>query len=145
MELTIKCTRPLFWGWNFYGQLNVPAPNADFVALVGGGEHSLGLKADGSIVAWGWNRAGQCDVPTPNTGFVAIAAGSNHSLGIMGSSCDPCDMNCDGDVNALDIEPFLELLFGPNPDPCDTCTGDVNGDGNIDALDIEPFLNCLFP
>ena len=58
-------------------------------------------------------------------------------------TCDPCDMNCDGDVNALDIEPFLDLLFGSGA-PCNTCTGDVNGDGSIDALDIEPFLECLF-
>jgi hypothetical protein len=58
--------------------------------------------------------------------------------------CDPCDMNCDGAINAFDIEPFLDLLFGPGP-PCNTCTGDVNGDGVIDAFDIEPFLECLFP
>ena len=54
--------------------------------------------------------------------------------------CDPCDMNCDGDVNAFDIEPFLTLLFEA-PVPCDVCTGDVNGDGVIDAFDIEPFSN----
>ncbi len=60
--------------------------------------------------------------------------------------CDqPCDMDCDGAVNALDIEPFLDLLFGPKPKPCNTCTGDTNGDGMINALDIEPFLECLFP
>ena len=60
-------------------------------------------------------------------------------------------MNCDGEVNAFDIEPFLTLLFDPNVDPC--CgvrgqlgsTGDVNCDGRIDAFDIEPFLDCLFP
>ena len=59
--------------------------------------------------------------------------------------CDPCDMNCDGAVNAFDIEPFLDLMFSPMPMPCNTCTGDVNGDGNVDAFDIEPFLECLFP
>ncbi len=59
--------------------------------------------------------------------------------------CDACDMNCDETVNALDIEPFLDLLFDPNAQPCAACSGDVNGDGSIDALDIEPFLNCLFP
>jgi hypothetical protein len=44
--------------------------------------HSLGLKADGSIVAWGDNDAGQCNVPSPNTGFVAVAGGFEHSLGL---------------------------------------------------------------
>ena len=61
------------------------------------------------------------------------------------AACDPCDMDCDGDVNAFDIEPFLELLFDPNPKPCNACTGDTNGDGAVDAFDIEPFLECLFP
>ncbi len=59
-------------------------------------------------------------------------------------ACDPCDMNCDGRIDAFDIEPFLCYLFLPC-DPCQPCTGDVNGDGVIDAFDIEPFLECLFP
>ncbi len=58
--------------------------------------------------------------------------------------CDPCDMNCDAQVNAFDIEPSLDLLFNGGV-PCNTCTGDVNADGNINAFDIEPFLKCLFP
>ncbi len=72
------------------------------------------------------------------SGFWAIALGDS-------PPCDPCDMNCDGAVNAFDIEPFLDLLFSPMPMPCNTCTGDVNGDGVVDAFDIEPFLECLFP
>ena len=55
---------------------------ADFVAVAGGGLHSLGLKAGGSIVAWGRNAWGQCNVPAPNMDFVALAAGSSHSLGL---------------------------------------------------------------
>jgi hypothetical protein len=61
-----------------------------------------------------------------------------------GSSCNPCDMNCDGTVDANDIEFFIDLLFN-GATPCDPCTGDVNGDGFIDAGDIEGFINCLFP
>ena len=58
--------------------------------------------------------------------------------------CDPADMNCDGLVDAFDIEPFLEILFEKGA-PCDDCTADVNGDGEINAFDIEPFLERLFP
>ena len=50
-------------------------------------------------------------------------------------ACDACDMNCDGAIDAFDIEPFLELLFGGG-DPCDACTGDANGDGERDAFDL---------
>ncbi len=70
------------WGWNWYGQTNAPAPNADFVGLAAGGNHSLGLKRDGSIAAWGDNGDGQCNVPSPNAEFVAVAGGRYHSLGL---------------------------------------------------------------
>ena len=56
--------------------------DSGLVAVAAGGSHSLGLKADGSIVAWGFNGLGLCDVPVPNTGFVAVAGGGGHSLGL---------------------------------------------------------------
>ena len=56
----------------------------DFVAVAGGGYHSLGLKSDGSIVAWGQNDDGQCNIPAPNTDFVFVAGGATHSMGIKG-------------------------------------------------------------
>jgi len=67
----------------------VPAPNAGFVVVAGGGWHSLGVKADGSIVAWGGNDCGQCDVPVPNTGFVAVAGAWCYSLGLRGDMPTP--------------------------------------------------------
>jgi hypothetical protein len=60
----------------------VPAPNADFVAVAGGRDHSLGLRSDGTVVAWGNNGSGQCDVPAPNAYFAAVAGGGYHSLGL---------------------------------------------------------------
>ena len=70
------------------------------------------------------------------------------STGGVPPAC-PGDLNCDGAVNALDIEPFLVALFDPEQYPveypnCDINNGDINGDGSIDALDIEPFLVLLF-
>ncbi len=63
---------------------------------------------------------------------------------------EPGDLNCDGQIDAFDIEPFLLALFEPGnyaieyPD-CDINLADINGDGSIDAFDIEPFLGILFP
>src|ERR1044071_411653 len=45
--------------WGNPGQGNVPSPNRDFVAVAGGVAHSLGLKANGKLVAWGSNSDGQ--------------------------------------------------------------------------------------
>ena len=53
--------------------------------LSAGRYHSLGLKADGTVVAWGSNPnvdSGQAIVPTPNSNFVAVEAGGYHSLGL---------------------------------------------------------------
>ena len=61
------------WGYNGYGQTNVPAGN-DFVAIAAGDDHSLALKSDGSLAGWGDNGDGQTNVPAGND-FVAIAAG----------------------------------------------------------------------
>jgi len=35
------------WGYNGEGELDIPKPNADFVAVSGGAAHALGLKSDG--------------------------------------------------------------------------------------------------
>ena len=61
----------------------------------------------------------------------------------------PGDLNCDGEINAFDIEPFLLALFEPDEYPnqypdCDINLADINGDGSINAFDIEPFLELLF-
>lgn len=68
--------------WGACGQCIVPSPNRDFVAVAGGVAHSLGLKANGKLVAWGSNSDGQLNLPKPNSGFVAVAAGYTFSLGL---------------------------------------------------------------
>lgn len=61
----------------------------------------------------------------------------------------PGDLNCDGQVNAFDIEPFLLAMFNPGEyairfPGCDINNGDIDGDGTVNAFDIEPFLVLLF-
>jgi endonuclease/exonuclease/phosphatase family metal-dependent hydrolase len=61
---------------------------------------------------------------------------------------EPGDMNCDGTINTLDIEPFVLALTEPNayelnyPD-CDINLADINSDGVINTLDIEAFIALL--
>jgi len=66
------------WGWNDYGQCDVPAGD-NFVAVSAGWKESLGLRADGSIVAWGDDRIGA--TPSGND-YTAISLGLNHALAL---------------------------------------------------------------
>jgi hypothetical protein len=92
--------------------------SADCVAVAGGGDHSLRLKADGSIVTWG---SGPGDPLAPNTGFVAIAAG-DYSLAIKG--CILGDLDCNGDVDLADLAELLGV-YG-------TCEGNASYDPDAD-------------
>ncbi len=58
------------------------------------------------------------------------------------------DLNCDGAIDAFDIEPFILAMTDPEaygrqyPD-CAAGFADVNEDGAVDAFDIEPFVALL--
>jgi alpha-tubulin suppressor-like RCC1 family protein len=94
------------WGRNDVGQLGlgtITAPQespalipglSDVIALAAGDDHTLALKADGSVWAWGDNPNGELgtgditpySVPTAVSnlpGVKAIAAGGNHSVALL--------------------------------------------------------------
>jgi len=101
------------WGQNDDGQCNVPAPNADFSSVSGGGCHSLGRKTNGSVVAWGRNDHGKCNVPAPNANFMAIAAARFHSIGLKDDgSIVAWGRNYDGQCNALAGTNFTAVAAG---------------------------------
>ncbi|TWT41996.1 Proprotein convertase P-domain protein [Phycisphaerae bacterium RAS1] len=60
-----------------------------------------------------------------------------------------CDSNCDGFINILDINPFIQAIADPaqyiiDHPGCDLiCHNDINRDGNVDILDINPFVACV--
>ncbi len=64
------------------------------------------------------------------------------------SEC-PGDVDCDGDVDFFDIDPFVAKLGCPGSDPEGCSTGcpwenaDVDNDGDVDFFDIDPFVGVL--
>ncbi len=119
------------------GQCIVPEGN-DFIAVAGGGWHSLALKADGSLVGWGDNNYGQCDVPEGND-FVAIACGLNHNLALKSNgSIIAWGDNSKGQCNLPSGNNFVAIAAGDyhslalfNPEP-----GDFNADLCVDLKDF---------
>ncbi len=58
------------------------------------------------------------------------------------------DTNCDGLVNAFDIDPFVLALTDPAAymeayPTCNILNADCNGDGLVNAFDIDPFVALL--
>ncbi|MCX6379984.1 MAG: Ig-like domain repeat protein, partial [Armatimonadetes bacterium] len=92
------------WGYNPYGELGdgtnifkyTPVQVVNIInvtQIVGGYDHSLVLKSDGTVWAWGWNPSGQLgdgtivDKNSPVqavglTGVTQIAGGGYHSLAL---------------------------------------------------------------
>jgi alpha-tubulin suppressor-like RCC1 family protein len=75
------------------GQAGVEAPPVDppaepvataFVAIAGGLDHSLAVRADGSVVGWGSDEFGQLTPPSDLGGVIAVAAGRYHSVALRG-------------------------------------------------------------
>jgi hypothetical protein len=62
----------------------------------------------------------------------------------------PGDLNCDGLLSFLDINPFVLALSNPSqyaafyPD-CDILNGDINNDGVFSFADINPFIGLFDP
>jgi len=137
------------WGYNDYGQCNIPASASSGVsAIAGGGSHTIALK-DGAVLAWGDNGSGQCTIPaSANSGVSAIAGGSNHTIALKGGSvlawgyngfgqCNiPASANsgvsaiASGGYHTIALSPFKDCNNNGIHDPYDVAAGatDLNHD-----------------
>jgi alpha-tubulin suppressor-like RCC1 family protein len=72
------------WGYNDYGQRDVPCGVSNVVAIAAGFRHSVALKGDGRVVAWGATCCASelSRVPEGLEEVVAIAAGDYHTLAL---------------------------------------------------------------
>ena len=91
------------WGSNAYGEAT-GIPTSEFprtskgivttggqvlsnvVAIAAGGQFSLALRKDGTVVAWGDNHWGETNIPSNLTNVVAIAAGPNFALALVATN-----------------------------------------------------------
>ena len=62
------------WGYNSFGECNVPPGLTDTVDLACGNYFSMALRANGTLVTWGNDAFGLREVPPTATGVVAISS-----------------------------------------------------------------------
>jgi hypothetical protein len=75
------------WGEYNNGSANVaatvPAGLSNVTAIAAGGDFSLALLTNGTVVAWGYDNYGQTNVPAGLSNVMAIAAGETHSMALQ--------------------------------------------------------------
>lgn len=66
-----------------WGSMVLPfvKPGTRFTAVAAGGEHSLAVKDDGTVVAWGRNISREATVPAGLSNVVAVSAGGRSGTG----------------------------------------------------------------
>ena len=67
---------------NDRGQTTVPVGLGSVAAIEAGGDMTLALRTDGTVIAWGDNSYGAASVPVGLTGVVAVSTGGYHSLAL---------------------------------------------------------------
>jgi hypothetical protein len=53
---------------------------------------------------------------------------------------DKGDVNDDGEVNGLDVDPFVDVLLNGTTDEAMEYRADVNDDTVVNGLDVDPFV-----
>ena len=67
------------WGYNQYGQLNMPSDLGACTAIAGGFQNTFAIQANGTVRAWGNNNYGQCNVPSDLGTCIQITASVSSS------------------------------------------------------------------
>jgi hypothetical protein len=53
------------------------------------------------------------------------------------------DVNGDGEVNGLDVDPFVAVLLNGSTELLLNLKADMNGDGEVNGLDVDPFVAAV--
>ena len=112
-----------------------------------GAEHSVGLKADGTVVAVGHNEYGQCNVQDC-TDIVAVSAGNFHTVGLKSNGTvvatglgdnGECDISAWSDIIA--ISAGNDHTVGLKSDGTVVAVGESNGE--FRALNVSEWTNIV--
>ena len=114
------------WGYNSYGQCNVPSDLGPCTKIDAGGNYygfTVAIRTDGIVRAWGYNGYGQCNVPG-DLGACSdvVAGGSTYDGWTVAIQRDTSDIDSDGIPAWRDNCPSFA-----NADQTD-CNGDEIGD-----------------
>ena len=114
-------------------------------AVAAGWNYTIGLRADGTVVATGFNKYGQCDVSGWRD-LVAVAAGGYHTVGLCADGTAVA--TGDNEYGQCDVSGWQDLVavaadydhtVGLRADGTVVATGD-NSDGQCDVSDWQEIV-----
>lgn len=101
------------WGNNSSGQLSIPANATNVVSIASGGDHSLALCNDGTVLAWGDNSYNQNAVPAMGATVFSVAEGETHSLALKtNGTVVAWGDNSAGQTNVPAMSPAVAVAAG---------------------------------
>ena len=122
----------------FSGQHVVGGPGYGGDVFEGTGTAYIGFLTDQNNVGWfKINFVPQGDIVCSAGEYGS--AGENLAVGGTEPTLILGDVNQDGAVNLLDVNPFVELLTNGQFQ----AEGDINQDGAVNLLDVDPFVDIL--
>ena len=87
-----------------------------------------------ALPIWNWHTD-----PTPDAPLESFASHPHGVVSFVAMASLLGDVNCDGAVDLLDIQPFVDLIVSQGFSD----KADINVDGVVDLLDIGPFVALL--
>ena len=131
----------LCFGFDGYGQCNVPTDLGPVVAVAGGAGHTCTVKADGQLVCFGGNHDGQCNVPAELGPVVAIVAGETHTCAVKADG----QLVCFGDnsYGHCNVPTDMGLVVTVAAGGFHTCA--LNADGQLVCFGYNSYGQCNVP
>jgi hypothetical protein len=101
------------------------------------------FASDGTLYGLEGNRLYTIDTTLPTATLVrTLPSPASDSLTFLLEPGPPLilgDINDDGEVNGLDVDPFVDVLLASRFD----VAADMNGDGAVNGLDVDPFVDAV--
>ena len=122
-----------------WGENGLPATWQNYIAFVGyDTPGDSGTDANDGHIGLDWELSladGESATITVRTLYGALSLDGV----VCSEDCVKGDVNQDGEVDLLDVAPFVDLVTGG----AFQCEGDINDDGEVDLLDVAGFVAIL--
>ncbi len=111
------------WGYNYYGECDVPADLGKCSRVAGGGNHTIALRSDGNVRCWGRNAYGESNTPSDLGTCSSIAGGFYHSIALRIDGTVRCWGA--GTTNNTSDANFGQSIVPPDLGPCSSIAGGI--------------------